>query len=67
MVSTPFRPNHFYDEQRLLLGKTYAAGSKVRLTASTSTVIDLTGDTPKLVRAGVGDLAPFGLDLASAA
>jgi hypothetical protein len=41
VVSKPFRPNHFYDEQRLLLGKTYAAGSKVRLTASTSTVIDL--------------------------
>jgi tRNA threonylcarbamoyl adenosine modification protein (Sua5/YciO/YrdC/YwlC family) len=31
------------------------------------TVIDLTGDAPKLVRAGVGDLTPFGLDLASAA
>jgi hypothetical protein len=41
VVPTPFRPNHFYDEQRLLLGKTYAAGSKVRLTASASTVIDL--------------------------
>jgi hypothetical protein len=44
VVPTPFRPNHFYDEQRLLLGKTYAAGSKIRLTASSaasSTVIDL--------------------------
>jgi hypothetical protein len=44
VVSKPFRPNHFYDEQRLLLGKTYAAGSKIRLTASSgaaSTVIDL--------------------------
>jgi tRNA threonylcarbamoyl adenosine modification protein (Sua5/YciO/YrdC/YwlC family) len=30
-----------------------------------STVIDLTGTTPQLVRAGVGDLAPFGLDLAA--
>jgi len=30
-----------------------------------STVIDLTADMPKLVRAGVGDLAPFGLDLAT--
>ena len=29
-----------------------------------STVIDLTGPKPQLVRAGVGDLAPFGLDLA---
>ena len=27
-----------------------------------STVIDLTGASPKLVRAGVGSLAPFGLD-----
>jgi hypothetical protein len=44
VVSKPFRPNHFYDEQRLLLGKTYAAGTKIRLTASAavaSTVIDL--------------------------
>ena len=28
----PHRPNHFYDEQRLLLGKTYRAGDRVRLT-----------------------------------
>ena len=28
----PHRPNHFYDEQRLLLGKTYRAGDKLRLT-----------------------------------
>ena len=45
-VSTPFRPNHFYDEQRLLLGRTLRAGDKVRLTApkgsgATPTVIDL--------------------------
>jgi hypothetical protein len=32
-ITTPFRPNHFYDEQRLLLGKTYRAGDTVRLTA----------------------------------
>ncbi len=42
----PFRPTHFYDEQRLLLGKTYKAGDKVRLTAPAGTnaewtVIDL--------------------------
>ena len=30
-----------------------------------STVIDLTGAAPQLVRAGVGDLAPFGLELSS--
>ncbi|MGX1549264.1 glycosyl hydrolase family 28-related protein [Streptomyces adustus] len=45
-VGKPFRPSHFYDEQRLLLGKRYAAGDTVRLTApkgSTAawTVIDL--------------------------
>jgi hypothetical protein len=45
-ITTPFRPNHFYDEQRLLLGRTYSAGAKVRLTVpagspAASTVIDL--------------------------
>jgi len=45
-VSTPFRPNHFYDEQRLLLGRTYRAGDKLRLTVPATspaawTVIDL--------------------------
>ncbi len=44
VVSKPFRPNHFYDEQRLLLGQTYRAGDKVRLTVPTgaaTTTIDL--------------------------
>ena len=46
VISTPFRPMHFYDEQRLHLGKTYQAGDKVRLTAPAGsnaawTVIDL--------------------------
>ena len=46
VITTPFRPMHFYDEQRLLLGKTYRAGDKVRLTAPAGTnaawtVIDL--------------------------
>jgi hypothetical protein len=45
-VQTPFRPMHFYDEQRMLLGATYPAGSVVRLTAAQGTdaawtVIDL--------------------------
>ncbi|MBU2667435.1 right-handed parallel beta-helix repeat-containing protein [Actinoplanes bogorensis] len=43
-ITKPFRPFHFYDEQRLLLGRTVAAGEKVRLTASSAvpwTVIDL--------------------------
>jgi hypothetical protein len=44
VITTPFRPSHFYDEQRLLLGSTYPAGEKIRLTASAGaawTVIDL--------------------------
>jgi hypothetical protein len=45
-ITKPFRPNHFYDEQRLTLGKTYRAGDKVRLTvpagsAAAWTIIDL--------------------------
>jgi hypothetical protein len=45
-VPTPFRPMHFYDEQRVLLDKTYQAGDVVRLTAPDNanaawTVIDL--------------------------
>lgn len=31
-----------------------------------STVIDLTGATPRLIRAGRGDLAPFGMELSAA-
>ena len=43
---TPFRPNHFYDEQRLFLGRTYQAGATVRLTVpagsdAATTTIDL--------------------------
>ncbi|MEV4615083.1 glycosyl hydrolase family 28-related protein [Kitasatospora sp. NPDC049258] len=45
-VAKPFRPNHAYDEQRLLLGRTYRAGDRVRLTVPPGsnaawTVIDL--------------------------
>jgi hypothetical protein len=44
--TTPYRPMHFYDEQRVLLGKTYKAGAVVRLTVPSDsnaawTVIDL--------------------------
>jgi hypothetical protein len=43
---TPFRPNHFYDEQRLLLGRTFGAGDVIRLrapagTSAATTTIDL--------------------------
>ncbi|WP_353072751.1 glycosyl hydrolase family 28-related protein [Tunturiibacter gelidoferens] len=46
VITKPFRPNHFYDEQRLLLGHRYHEGDKIRLTAPASsnaawTVIDL--------------------------
>jgi hypothetical protein len=46
IITKPFRPNHFYDEQRLLLDHRYQRGDKIRLTAPTSsnaawTVIDL--------------------------
>jgi hypothetical protein len=45
-IATPFRPMHFYDEQRLLLDKTYKEGDTVRLTAPATSasawvVIDL--------------------------
>jgi hypothetical protein len=35
--ATPFRPMHFYDEQRVLLGKNYDAGDKVRFTVPVGT------------------------------
>ncbi|SNT65401.1 Pectate lyase superfamily protein [Asanoa hainanensis] len=46
VITKPFRPMHFYDEERLLLGRTYQAGAKIRLTAPKGTaaawtVIDL--------------------------
>ncbi|CAM5632177.1 hypothetical protein SMICM304S_06085 [Streptomyces microflavus] len=46
VIAKPFRPNHFYDEERLLLGRTYRAGDTVRLTAPAGsraawTVIDV--------------------------
>jgi hypothetical protein len=44
--SKPFRPMHFYDEQRVLLDKTFEAGDVIRLTVPSEsnaawTVIDL--------------------------
>jgi hypothetical protein len=44
VIQKPFRPTHFYDEQRLRLDRTYHAGDTVRLTASAGaawTVVDL--------------------------
>ena len=41
-VQTPFRPMHFYDEQRLLLLKTHKAGDVLRLTAPADSRAELT-------------------------
>ncbi|WP_333768336.1 glycosyl hydrolase family 28-related protein [Streptomyces sp. IBSBF 2435] len=44
VFAKPFRPNHFYDEQRLLLGRTYRAGQTVRLSVpagAAATTVDL--------------------------
>ncbi|MDQ1749177.1 MAG: hypothetical protein QOE71_233 [Pseudonocardiales bacterium] len=68
-ITTPFRPNHFYDEQRLLLGRSYPAGSKVRLTAPAGgpaqTTIDLLDsqlvDRPQVERTAANVLL-FGAD-----
>ena len=43
---------HFYDEQRLLLGRTYKAGDKVRLTAPGRQQRRLDGHRPARLRAG---------------
>ncbi|MZE54721.1 mycodextranase [Streptomyces sp. SID5770] len=69
-IAKPFRPTHFYDEQRILLGRTYRAGDRIRLTVPAGspaawTVIDLL-DTelvapPHVERGGVNVLA-FGAD-----
>jgi len=69
-ISTPFRPNHFYDEQRLLLGRSYPAGATVRLrvparSAAAWTVVDLLDSEqvapPRVARHAV-NLLRFGAD-----
>ncbi|BCJ52530.1 hypothetical protein Asp14428_40050 [Actinoplanes sp. NBRC 14428] len=68
VIGKPFRPMHFYDEQRLLLGRTYRAGDKVRLTASAGaawTVIDLLDSelvAPPKVRLVAANVLAFGAD-----
>jgi hypothetical protein len=64
----PFRPMKFYDEERLLLGKTYQAGETIRLTAPAGvawTVIDLI-DTEKVglpyVKLKASNVLLFGAD-----
>ncbi|WP_395242994.1 glycosyl hydrolase family 28-related protein [Agromyces sp. MMS24-K17] len=69
-VSKPFRPMHFYDEQRMLLPRTYEAGSVIRLSvpkqaAATLTTIDLL-DTERVglphVRVKAANVLAFGAD-----
>jgi hypothetical protein len=68
VVQKPFRPSHFYDEQRLLLDRTYRAGDTVRLTASDRaawTVIDLLDSelvAPPRVVSRALDVRLFGAD-----
>ncbi|MEU8762421.1 glycosyl hydrolase family 28-related protein [Streptomyces sp. NPDC048659] len=70
VLTKPFRPTHFYDEQRLLLRSTHRAGERVRLTVPAGspaawTVIDLL-DTervaPPHVERGGLDIRAFGAD-----
>ncbi|MFI7606552.1 glycosyl hydrolase family 28-related protein [Micromonospora sp. NPDC049366] len=69
-IQKPFRPSHFYDEQRLLLGRTYRAGDRIRLTAPAGTaaawtVIDLLDSelvAPPRVRLLAANVLAFGAD-----
>lgn len=70
-VTKPFRPNHFYDEQRLLLDRTYRAGETLRLSVPASsnaawTVIDLLDSQlvggPRHPRHGAVNVVGFGAD-----
>lgn len=70
VITKPFRPSHFYDEQRLRLGKTYRAGDKVRLTVPAGsradwTVVDLLDSElvgAPHVRLVAANVALFGAD-----
>lgn len=67
---TPFRPMKFYDEQRLLLGRTVKAGETVRLTmparaTAAWTVIDLLDSekvAPPKIRLLAANVLLFGAD-----
>jgi Pectate lyase superfamily protein len=70
VIQKPFRPSHFYDEQRLRLGRTHRAGDTVRLTVprhspAAWTVVDLLDSelvgAPYVNRRGVNVLW-FGAD-----
>ncbi|MFK3979608.1 glycosyl hydrolase family 28-related protein [Micromonospora sp. NPDC050397] len=69
-ITKPFRPMHFYDEQRLLLGQTHRAGDRVRLSVPADsvaawTVIDLLDSelvAPPRVRLVAANVLAFGAD-----
>ncbi|XVQ87893.1 glycosyl hydrolase family 28-related protein [Microbispora siamensis] len=69
-IAKPFRPNHFYDEQRLLLGRTYRAGDTVRLTVPAGsnaawTAVDLLDSHlvgPPRVEVVAANVLAFGAD-----
>jgi hypothetical protein len=67
-ITTPFRPNHFYDEQRLLLGRSYRAGDTVRLTVpagAATTTVDLLDSqlvAPPKVDLPAANVLAFGAD-----
>lgn len=69
-ITKPFRPFHFYDEQRLLLGRPYRAGDRVRLTVPAAspaawTVIDLLDSElvgAPHVRLAAANVLAFGAD-----
>jgi hypothetical protein len=68
LIATPFRPMHFYDEQRLRLSRTYPAGATIRLTAGDRaawTVIDLLDSElvgPPRIRLIASNVLFFGAD-----
>lgn len=70
VISKPFRPNHFYDEQRLLLGRTYKAGDRIRLTVparsgAVPTTVDLLDShlvAPPRVALLAANVLAFGAD-----
>jgi hypothetical protein len=69
-ITVPFRPNHFYDEERLRLDRTYRAGDRVRLSVPAGspaawTVVDLLDSQlvgPPKVDLVAADVLAFGAD-----
>ncbi|WP_392674833.1 glycosyl hydrolase family 28-related protein [Streptomyces sp. LN785] len=70
VIAKPFRPNHFYDEQRLLLGKRYRAGDTIRLAVperagavpTTVDVLDSQSVAPPRIVPVAANVLAFGAD-----